>query len=128
MVRRRTATLAVTVAAVAAANLLVGPGDASAQVYVAGSSVAFAPHYDTSIQAWVYHCSFAGWAHVQVNWTCSIEIAGGPTEGSHRGSFSNGSTITSTWSYKKSPSTGLCTTASAGYADGSSSDFDRACG
>lgn len=99
----------------------------SAPAYVAGSANAFAPTHDAATWTENFHCSFAGWAHVTVNWSCRLKD---PTYGvyysTHTGSFSKGYATTSTFSYTIA-NTYLCTLAYAAYQDGSASDDDTAC-
>jgi hypothetical protein len=96
--------------------------------YVAGAATAVAPSWSSSAQGWYFRCSYAGWAHVRVNFTCKL-VNGftNTTLFSRSGSFSDGSHLTSQFFYKKSSSAYLCTVASASYADGSDSDSERRC-
>ena len=95
--------------------------------YVAGSSVASYPTYDTTLWAKIYKCTYSGWAHVLVNYQCRLKD---PYTGSYltgfSGSFSDGSENPSARSYKTA-NVYLCTVASAGYWDGSAYDSDQKC-
>jgi hypothetical protein len=99
--------------------------------YVAGSSVAHEPQYNSIAKTMDYKCSFAGWAHVKVNWTCTIKEGSGPgavTLGSFDGSFSDGSANPAWHSVRMgSGRRFVCVYAYAAYNDGSGSDADQYC-
>jgi hypothetical protein len=97
-------------------------------LYTAGSAVAGTPGYDVATWSKTYTCSFAGWAHVQVNWQCWLEDPFTHVRlGDLRtGGFSGGGTTTPTW-YHHTSNVYLCTEAYAAYADGSDSDDDERC-
>lgn len=92
--------------------------------YVAGSSVAAYPVYDTFTWSKIYKCTYAGWAHVQVNFQCRLQNPfTGTTYTGFSGSFSGGSYNPSARSFRTAD-TYLCTYASAAYNDGSDGDTD----
>lgn len=126
---RRRSLLCGSAVVVAAATVVGAANSSSASVqYVAGSSSAFAPVWSSTLQLWQYKCAFAGWDHVQVNWTCQLVlVSNGVVESQHTGSFSGGSANPGWYSYKKSPSTAMCTVAYAAYFDGSDHDRDEKC-
>jgi hypothetical protein len=83
--------------------------------YVAGSAVASYPTYDVSLWAKVYKCTYAGWAHVLVNYQCRLKD---PFSGYYlagfTGSFSNGYANPSARTFRTA-NVYLCTLATAGY-------------
>lgn len=95
--------------------------------YVAGSSIAYIG-YSSGSHSKIWKCSFAGWAHVQVNWSCKLKNPyTGTTYSSRSGSFSDGSHVTP-WYYFSKDNVYLCADAYAAYNNGSDSDYDRTCG
>jgi hypothetical protein len=98
-----------------------------APTYVAGSSVASKPVWDEATQSWYWKCTYAGWAHVQVNYDCHLNNLFGTTISRRTGEFSGGSYSTPGMYFRKDNDAYLCTIAYAAYNNGSDSDSDEAC-
>jgi hypothetical protein len=115
-------------AVVAAAAVLVLATAPAASAYPAGSSTASAPTYDGANLRYLVKCNFTGWSGVRVNATCTLKDGyTGEAFGSRSVSFSDGSESVSFYVYRNAAQQYACTTAFAGYADGSSSKSGRAC-
>lgn len=120
------------IALAGAATLALSVPAAQANVhpdYAPGAAVASAPVYDAGMQSYTWKCTYAGWAAVQVNWTCRLKDGlYGATYSQFSGSFFNGYFTTALYYYHKASSgVYLCTYAAASYNDGSASDSDQAC-
>ncbi len=106
---------------VAGASATAAPANAAFAhpAYVAGTAHAYKLTFPNNGSTGQFHCSFAGWAGVTVNYTCDIYV-GTSIAASHSGSFTGPSFTSPTYTFTTS---GACysTRAVAAYSDGSAS-------
>ena len=94
-------------------------------LYVAGTAHAYALSFTTSGSTAHYHCSFSGWAAVQVDYSCSVYDSEGSRVAEHTGHFTGPSHTTSTYTFNDPLTNCYYTQATGSYSDGSASASNK---